>query len=417
MSDGERRYYGLDALRGGMMMLGIVLHTADMYLAAPPPQFLAFPTDRNTSLVFDLLFHFIHQFRMPTFFVLAGFFCALLVEKRGLWETYKNRAARVAAPLAAACLTILPLTLVLFLDMAMAVKYGAHAWLPDPKLLARMDRELAAQGQPHGQLPALHLWFLVYLLYFYLLLPVCGWLAKLAHRHEQAVAKLFGAPAMVLVFGLCAALTLWPYRGGQVLEGFLFFKPHVPSLAYYGSFFVLGYVSRGFPGFFQAAMRHAWRYALLAAALFPLALYASHLEYAAGKNPEAGVHLAAVLANGLCTWALVYFFIGCALRYFDYAATWILYTSQSSYWVFLVHMPIVCLAGFLLVPYDLPAAVKFTIVVAIAALLCFASYHYLVQRTWMSVFLNGKRFDLPWPWRQDARSNSGAAAPSHRQPS
>ena len=111
------------------------------------------------------------------------------------------------------------------------------------------------------------------------------------------------------------------------------------------------------------------------------------------------VRLAAVLANGLCTWALIYFFIGCALRYFDYAATWILYISQSSYWVFLVHMPIVLFAAWWLLPYDLPAEVKFAATVAFASLLCFTSYHYLVQRTWVSVFLNGRRFDLPWPWR------------------
>ena len=33
----ERRYFGLDALRGGMMMLGIVLHGAMLYLTALPP--------------------------------------------------------------------------------------------------------------------------------------------------------------------------------------------------------------------------------------------------------------------------------------------------------------------------------------------------------------------------------------------
>lgn len=398
MPPAERRYYGLDALRGGMMMLGIVLHAAESYLAAPPPTVPPI-ADRSTSLLFDLLFHFIHQFRMPTFFVLAGFFCALLVDKRGLWGTYRNRAARVAAPLAAGCLTILPLTLLLFLDIALSVKYGARDLLPDMKLLEQLKRDMHAAGFPDRGPPALHLWFLLYLVYFYLLLPVCGWLARLAHRHGPWLARVLGAPAMVLVFGLFTALTLWPYRGGQVLEGFLFFRPHPPSLVYYGSFFVLGYLLRGFPGFFEAARRHAWRYALLAAVLFPLALYASHLEYAAGSNPEPAVHLAAVLANGLCTWALVYFFIGCALRYFDYAATWILYASQSSYWVFLVHMPIVLFAAWWLLPYDLPAEVKFAAVVAFTSVLCFTSYHYLVQRTWMSVFLNGRRFDLPWPWR------------------
>ena len=72
----NRRYFGLDALRGGMMMLGIVLHAAMLYLASPPPT-MPIQTDRNNSVVFDLVFDFIHSFRMPTFFVIAlviGFF-------------------------------------------------------------------------------------------------------------------------------------------------------------------------------------------------------------------------------------------------------------------------------------------------------------------------------------------------------
>ena len=93
----NRRYFGLDALRGGMMMLGIVLHAAMLYLASPPPT-MGIQTDRNNSVVFDLVFDFIHSFRMPTFFVLSGFFTALLVEKRGVWGTLKNRASRSAQP-------------------------------------------------------------------------------------------------------------------------------------------------------------------------------------------------------------------------------------------------------------------------------------------------------------------------------
>ena len=394
----ERRYYGLDALRGGMMMLGIVLHTAEMYLAAPPPQY-SLPTDRNSSLLFDLLFHLIHQFRMPTFFVLAGFFAALLMEKRGLRGTWKNRAARILAPLAAGLVTVLPLTLLFALDFFLAVKYGAQDLLPDRKLILRLQRELARAGNPDEGPAALHLWFLLYLLYFYLLLPVCAWLARLAQRHERRLGAALGSPAMVAVLGLYAALTVWPYRGGQVMEGFIFFKPHLPSLLYYGSFFVIGYLLRGFPALFESAARRVWGYALLSAALFPIVLWASHLEYAAGRTPGAGVHLAAVVANGLATWAMVYFFIGCAQRFFDRNATWILYASQSSYWVFLVHAPLVFLAGWWLAPYDLPAVLKFLAVVLFVSAVCLLSYHYLVQPSWISVFLNGRRFDLPWPWR------------------
>ena len=147
----------------------------------------------------------------------------------------------------------------------------------------------------------------------------------------------------------------------------------------------------------------------IAAILFPLALYASHLEYASAKG-AFGPHLAAVVANGLCTWALVYFFVGCALRWFDRASPWALYASQSSYWVFLVHMPVVAAAGWWLVRYDLPAPVKFLLAAGFTTLVCFLTYHYWVQRTWVSVFLNGRRFDLDWPWR--TRTDSGPGDPN-----
>src|SRR5258706_2777142 len=123
MSD-DRRYYGLDALRGGMMLLGIVLHSATFYLAAPPPH-VPIPTDPHTSLVMDAIFDLIHSFRMPTFFVLAGFFTALLVEKRGVAGAYRNRLARVAAPFAAGLFSIPPLPSPFLVRAFLAVAFSS----------------------------------------------------------------------------------------------------------------------------------------------------------------------------------------------------------------------------------------------------------------------------------------------------
>jgi len=407
MSD-NRRYYGLDALRGSMMLLGIVLHSAGFYITSPPPAMAGFPADRSTSYLFDLVFHFIHSFRMPLFFVLGGFFASLLVEKRGMWGTYKDRAARILAPMLAAIVTVLPLCLFFVFDFMIAARYGVMGVVPDRDRLQEMARELKAAGAPVDKLSILHLWFLLYLCYFYLLLPLCGWLARFLRRWERGIQAALGSPWMLVPLGLATAAMLMPYRGAQLLEGFIYFEPHAPSLAYYGAFFVLGYLFRHFPALLEAAKRHARGFGLAGAVLFPAALYASYLEYTRG--PGGGVHVAAAIANGLCTWALVYFFIGAALRWFDYAATWILYASQSSYWVFLVHMPLVGLGGWWLARYDWPALVKFPLLMAFVAAACFASYHYAVQRSWVSRFLNGRRFDLPPPWKK----NSEAAAASLR---
>ena len=99
------------------------------------------------------------------------------------------------------------------------------------------------------------MWFLYYLLYFYLLIPVCRILVNASQRLAPGVRKLLGSGAMVPLFGLYAAVTLWPLHGGQVQEGFLFFKPHLPSLIYYGSFFILGYLFHYYQEVLQASVR------------------------------------------------------------------------------------------------------------------------------------------------------------------
>jgi peptidoglycan/LPS O-acetylase OafA/YrhL len=381
-----------------MMMLGIVLHSAMLYLVAPPPM-MPIPTDQNTAIVFDLIFAFIHSFRMPTFFVLAGFFTSLLVERRGVLGTYRDRAQRVLAPLVAGAVTILPLTGLLLLDFMLSARFGTHDMIPDRQAMRMLGEEMAAKGVPTDQLGFGHLWFLYYLCFFYLLIPVCQFLVNRTARFEERLRKWLASPFLLPVFGLYTAGTLWPYHGGQVYEGFVLLKPHLPSLVYYGSFFVLGYIFHRYRDFLQALPRRVPFWAALGAVLFPLSLYASHLDNAVrGANFE--LHLGAVLANGMCTWALIYLFMGSALRFFDRESPWILYVSQSSYWVFLVHMPLVCLAGWWFVQFDLPAVLKFLLVCSFTAGTALVTFHYWVQKTWVSMFLHGRRFSLDWPWRE-----------------
>jgi peptidoglycan/LPS O-acetylase OafA/YrhL len=394
----ERRYFGLDALRGGMMMLGIVLHGAMLYLVTPPPT-MPIPTDRNNALVFDVIFSFIHSFRMPTFFVLAGFFTALLIEKRGLWGTYKNRASRVLAPLAAGTVTILPVTFLFMIDFMLSARFGTHDLIPDREALMVLSQEMAAKGVPTGTPGLGHLWFLYYLCFFYLLIPLCRFLVRFTARFEERFKRWLVSPFLLLVFALYTAATLWPFHGGQLHEGFVYLKPHLPSLVYYGSFFVFGYIFHHYRDFLHGVARNVPFWAALVLILFPFSLYASNLDNGA-RGASFALHVGAVLANGLCTWALIYLFMGSALRFFDRESPWILYVSQSSYWVFLVHLPLVNFAGWWLVQFDLPAVFKFLLVCGFTAVIAFLTFHYWVQKTWISVFLHGRRFDLDWPWRE-----------------
>jgi glucans biosynthesis protein C len=403
----DRRYYGLDALRGGMMLLGIVLHAAALYLVSPPPH-APVVTDPNKSLLMDGIFDLIHTFRMPCFFVLAGFFTALLVEKRGVAGALRNRVARIAMPFLAGFFTILPLSLLFLVDFALSVRYGLHDLLPAREDLVRLRADSQAAGMPQG-IPMLHLWFLLYLCYFCLLIPFCRMLARWSLPYEARVLRFLGSPSALPLFALVTAATLWPYPGGYVFGEFIFLGLSPPAFAYYGFFFVLGYLYHHYRAATARLAGYVGWCAALSAVLFPLAVYLSHLDYA--NAGAAGIHGTTVVVQALCTWTLIWLLVGIALRWFDRPTAWALYASQSAYWVYLLHLPVIGWMGWLLVPVDIHAVGKFTIVAVVTTVVCFGTYHYWVQDSWLGAFLNGKRFKLDWPWRGETRDEAFSGRP------
>ncbi len=99
------RRHDLDALRAGAMLLGIVLHAGMSFFDNPmwPAQ------DASRAPAMGLVVMAIHGFRMPLFFLLSGYFTAMLAGRRGLGGLLRHRGKRIALPLAVGMATIVPL--------------------------------------------------------------------------------------------------------------------------------------------------------------------------------------------------------------------------------------------------------------------------------------------------------------------
>src|SRR3954464_14976923 len=95
----------LDALRAGAMLLGIVLHASLSFFPSYWPV-----TDRRQDDSFGVVFSAIHGFRMPLFFVMSGYFSAMLLHRRGCGALASGRFHRVFLPLLVGMFTIVPLT-------------------------------------------------------------------------------------------------------------------------------------------------------------------------------------------------------------------------------------------------------------------------------------------------------------------
>ena len=122
------RYHAFDSVRAVMMLLGIYLHAVVAY--APIGGWPYKQPELTSALNFTVIL--IHVFRMPVFYVMAGFFAALLYDRRGFRLTVENRVWRILIPFVVGWCIIFPLSL------AMGI------WLPAALLMAVVDRRFSA---------------------------------------------------------------------------------------------------------------------------------------------------------------------------------------------------------------------------------------------------------------------------------
>ena len=102
--------------------------------------------------------------------------------------------------------------------------------------------------------------------------------------------------------------------------------------------------------------------------------------------------------------------IGLALRYLSGHSPTRRYIADASYWVYIIHLPIVLALQVALSQSNLHWAVTFPAILGGSLLLCFLSYHWLVRRSFVGVLLNGRRYRRAAPRRR--RSGTSAGAPT-----
>jgi glucan biosynthesis protein C len=92
----------MDAMRGILMILGLVYHAGKTF---SPMQDWLIRTDLTTPIA-HILVEFIHIFRMPTFFIVSGYFAALTLKRYGSSKFLKVRVTRIVIPLLVTALTL-----------------------------------------------------------------------------------------------------------------------------------------------------------------------------------------------------------------------------------------------------------------------------------------------------------------------
>ena len=375
------RYHSLDALRAAMMLLGIVVHVAASYTISIPRSIWPFK-DINTSVYADLVVFSIHSFRMPLFFVMAGFFTALLRQRHGITGMLKNRASRVLVPMIVFWIVLMPLAVS---GVWFAVDRAAgRDWLGTVRELWASLR--LWEGN------TLHLWFLYYLVIFYLVATVLSWAARTLpsswiDRTSRGFRRVMAWRLRMLILAIPTAIAVFP-QGGEFGNASSFLPPFW-SLVTYLTFFGFGWALHAHRELLQGFIRNAWTQTFAGMVLFiVLAGWSSQVP----RPLSPGATMVASGFTSVIAWLLLFGITGIALRYLERPSRVWRYLTDSAYWCYLIHLPLVYWVGGLFARIDLPAYMKIAAGLAIVIPLALASYHLLVRSTFIGTMLNGKRY-------------------------
>ncbi|GHA73883.1 acyltransferase family protein [Cognatilysobacter bugurensis] len=365
---GNARLHYLDAMRSVLMLLGLVLHSARPYDTGSWRV-----KDVQQLPWLDAVVATLHLFRMPAFFVIAGFFAMYLVRKRTTGVFFSERMRRVLIPLVVVLCT---LNVLQAWFVARFVQNDDSPFVSGVLMPAFVDGELVS-----------HLWFLGCLAVYFALTTIAApvlrrvgeWeLPRTRHGDTLALITVLGAavvaPVAIAAFG--SAFSPWPQ---QHLLGV--FRP-MTILAYL-PFFLVGIVLCMLPDLLARFSRiTVWSVAL---ALVGVA----GLQYAETQGGTVGKALALV-SEALLAWMAIRAVFALFRRYTDRPSPTFRYLSDASYSIYLFHHLIVIVTATWLLPIALAAGVKFAIVLTVATLLSLALYHGLVRRSLvLSYLFNG----------------------------
>ena len=90
-----KRMYGLDLARAVLMLVGVIYHGALLFKTGGGWRI----ESESTHQLFNVLADGIHLFRMHAFYILAGFFVAMVTEKSGNRTAAWSRIGRLAIPM------------------------------------------------------------------------------------------------------------------------------------------------------------------------------------------------------------------------------------------------------------------------------------------------------------------------------
>jgi glucan biosynthesis protein C len=369
------RFHSIDMLRAIMMVLGVFFHSAVIFCHSKNIQ--DWPVfDKSPSYFFDFVVGITHSFRMHIFFFVSGFSTSILYLKKGSKLMLINRFKRIVLPFLLSYVIISPL-----ISYFSALINNSEIGNPIVNLFHLDYTFFLSQ-------PIYHLWFLYYLIYFILL----GWIFEklfeqkltLTEKIKSYIEKITRNFWLRFVFLSSLILIYFLYTGKNHFYSPLKFEISPSAFLVYFVFYAFGWFVHKNKSLLLLSSENPTRLVTLGFVFYII----SNLNVILGFSNFKYVQFT---ASAISHVLFILGFLSLVLRKFNFQSKISTFILNSSYWIYLVHIIFIFAMYYLIGEINLPVYLKFITVFLGASFLCILSYLLFVKKTFIGVFLIGKK--------------------------
>jgi len=337
---------------------------------------------KNTefSPFLDRLVIWLHQWRLPLLFFVSGIGVNYSLNKRSLLSFYGERFVRLFIPLVFSMFFTIPLQVYFERLQRGQIKAGYLEFYPSVWKMV---------PYPEGTLTWSHMWFIVYLFTFTLLLfPVFGIYKlnfiksakkKLDRWCKNLIVVLMTATALIACYYVL--YLKWPEQGSLLDDWFVF----IFSITLY----FLGFFFADLRSFFETCEHHRKLFLVSAVVCIGAQFFFfwGHLEWRKLASPDS-IYLYGAL-NGLLIWTTILTIFGFAKHHLNFSNPFLVYASEAVYPFYILHQTVIVATGYYVTQWHLPIFPKLVILLVLCFVFIWQLYHWLIRPFIMTRLLFG----------------------------
>ena len=386
----NKRLEYLDAVRAFALLLGIVFHASLSFM----PFFIGWAVmDISTSSVVPVFVLISHSFRMELFFLIAGLFSHMTFHRKGAGAFIKARLTRIAIPFAVGWFILRPL-------IVSGWVMGGESMSGEVNILNGLKTGFQSLGQlPKDLLTGTHLWFLYYLLLITTIVLAVRAVMRMApgvyplakEQADRITRWLANSRLSWLTLSLPTAACLW-YMGNWGMDTpdrSLF--PHWPVLIVYSGFFTLGWLLHRQTGLMERFARLTPGRIAIGILSIAVTTVLSSYQADPGHAHIGLIRAGFTLSYAIMMWSLVFLSIGLFKRFFDKPRKLVRYIAESSYWLYLIHLPIVVWLQIAFAELPLHWLLKLAAISFLTIGISLVLYDLFIRSSLIGGILNGRK--------------------------